>query len=117
MKVERTAVPKKIFSILTVTFLIFSIVLTAFSFSYISIIGKADIGNIANAWDNTTTLNVSITHMEPRILWYDFQYLNGSAWESRLNAQIDVNNNDQYRFIRFFWCSVQYGRNIWCRDS
>jgi len=62
-------------------------------------LGKADPGNIPHYWHNSTTLNVTVLHFEPRILWYDFQYNQSGTWVSRLNAQSDVNNSAQYRFI------------------
>ncbi len=62
-------------------------------------IGRADPGNIPQIWHNSTTLNVTVLHLEPRILWYDFQYNQGGTWISRMNTQSDVNNSAEYRFI------------------
>lgn len=59
--------------------------------------GKAD--NINSAWHNTSTLNLTIMCLLPRVNFYDFQYNNSGTWESRLNQQIDVNENYEYRFI------------------
>jgi len=60
---------------------------------------KADPGDVSESWDNSTTLNVTVLQLQPRVNWYDFQFYNGTAWVSRLNQQIDVNNSLQYRFI------------------
>ncbi len=59
----------------------------------------ANPGDISEEWYNETTLNVTVLYREPRINWYDFQYNQGGTWVSRLNAQSDVNNSAQYRFI------------------
>jgi hypothetical protein len=40
-----------------------------------------------------------VLQLQPRINWYDFQYNQSGTWVSRLNAQIDVNNTAEYRFI------------------
>ena len=72
-------------------------------------ITKADDNN--SQWDNSTSLNVTIEHPEPRILWYDFQRCinyTGVApppasgnfeWRSVRNQQIDVDNETWYRFV------------------
>lgn len=66
----------------------------------ISIPGKAENGNISQAWHNTSTLTVSVIALRPQIVWYDFQYWNyTNGWVSRLNQQIDVNNSAKYRFV------------------
>ena len=59
---------------------------------------KANPGDISSSWDNSTTLNVTVLQLQPRINWYDFQYNQSGTWVSRLNAQIDVNNSAEYRF-------------------
>ena len=60
---------------------------------------KANPGDISSSWDNSTTLNVTVLQLQPRINWYDFQYNQSGTWVSRLNAQIDVNDSAEYRFI------------------
>ena len=60
---------------------------------------KADPGDISESWHNDTTLNVTVLQLQPRINWYDFQLNQSGTWISRLNAQIDVNNSAEYRFI------------------
>jgi hypothetical protein len=63
------------------------------------VIFRANPGDISESWDNTTTLNVTVLHLQPRINWFDFQYNQSGTWVSRLNQQIDVNNSAEYRFI------------------
>jgi len=96
MKMERT---KKIFSAGISIIIVSSMVVNLFLFGPIVMIGKADPGDIPDIWHNTTTLNVTVLHLEPRILWYDFQYNQSGTWVSRLNAQSDVNDSAEYRFI------------------
>ena len=60
---------------------------------------KADPGDINTSWDNSTTLNVTVLQVHPRVNWYDFQYNQSGTWVSKLNQQIDVNNSAEYRFI------------------
>jgi hypothetical protein len=90
---------RKLFSTILGITLIVSLVVNIFLVGPIVIIGKADPGNIPDFWHNTTTLNVTVLHFEPRILWYDFQYNQSGTWVSKLNDQIDVNNSAEYRFI------------------
>lgn len=96
MKMERT---KKIYTAVVGITLVISLVVNLFLFSPMIIIGRADPGDIPYYWHNSTTLNVTVLHLEPRILWYDFQYNQNGTWISRLNAQSDVNDSAEYRFI------------------
>lgn len=96
MKMERK---NKIFSASIGALIIISLVVNVFLFGPIVRIGSADPGDIPDYWHNTTTLNVTVLHFEPRILWYDFQYNDSGTWVSRLNAQSDVNDSAEYRFI------------------
>jgi hypothetical protein len=101
MKVERMKMERnrKVFSAAIGATIIISLVVNIFLFGPIVKIGKADPGNIPDIWHNETTLNVTVLHFEPRILWYDFQYNQSGTWVSRLNAQSDVNDSAEYRFI------------------
>ena len=56
-------------------------------------------GGISSAWYNNSSLTVQIIHSAPRINWYDFQYNDSGTWISKLNQQIDVDNDSEYRFI------------------
>jgi len=77
--------------------------------SFFSFIGMSSADDNDSSWDNTTSLNVTIEHPEPRILWYDFQKCTsysgatppalGETWESVRNQQIDVDNETWYRFV------------------
>ncbi len=62
------------------------------------IFGRANPGDISESWDNSTTLNVTVLQLQPRINWYDIQYNQSGTWVSVLNSQIDVNNSAEYRF-------------------
>ncbi len=90
---------RKLFSTLIGIVIIVSLVVNIFLYGPIVMIGRADPGDIPTYWHNTTTLNVTVLHFEPRILWYDFQYNQSGTWISRLNTQSDVNNSAEYRFI------------------
>jgi hypothetical protein len=87
---------RKAFSALAGITIIVSLVVNIFLFGPIVMIGEADSGNIPDVWHNSTTLNVTGLHFVPRILWYDDQ---SETWVSRLNAQNDVNDSAEYRFI------------------
>ena len=89
----------KFLSTLVILALVISLVSSAFFMGPLVRIGRADPGDISDSYYNSTTLNVTVLQHEPRILWYDFQYNNSGSWESRLNAQIDVNDSAEYRFI------------------
>jgi hypothetical protein len=101
MKVEKMKMEqnRKIVSAAIGTVIIISLLTNIFLIGPIVMIGKADPGNIPDFWHNETTLNVTVLHFEPRILWYDFQYNQSGTWVSRLNDQIDVNDSAEYRFI------------------
>jgi hypothetical protein len=90
---------RKLFSTLVGITIITSLVVNIFLIGPIIMIGRADPGDIPHFWHNSTTLNVTVLHFEPRILWYDFQYNQSGTWVSRLNKQSDVNNSAEYRFI------------------
>jgi hypothetical protein len=96
MEMERK---RKLFTTLVGITIISSLVVNIFLMSPLMMIGRADPGDIPHIWHNTTTLNVTVLHLEPRILWYDFQYNQGGTWVTKLNTQSDVNNTAEYRFI------------------
>ena len=89
---------RRLLSILLVVTLVFSMCSNAFLFGPFIMFTKANPGDISESWDNSTTLNVTVLQIQPRINWYDFQYNQSGTWVSRLNAQIDVNNSAEYRF-------------------
>jgi hypothetical protein len=97
-KMEMEKKRKLLSTILGIT-LVVSLVVNIFLVGPLVILGKADPGNIDDFWHNSTTLNVTVLHFAPRILWYDFQYNQSGTWVSKLNDQIDVNNSAEYRFI------------------
>jgi hypothetical protein len=73
----------------------------------------ANPGDVAENWYNASTLNVTVLWKEPRINWYDFQYLQGTTWVSKRDAQIDVNDSAEYRFVvnvssDHGWSKVKY---------
>ena len=96
MEMERK---RKVFSALVGITIIVSLVVNIFLFGPIVMIGKADPGDVPNIWHNSTTLNVTVLQLPPRINWYDFQYNQSGTWVSRLNAQNDVNDSAEYRFV------------------
>jgi hypothetical protein len=101
MKVKRMEMERKrkiLSSFIGITIIV-SLVINTALFGPIIMIGKADPGDIPQTWHNSTTLNVTVLHLPPRILWYDFQYNQSGTWVSKLNAQIDVNDSAEYRFI------------------
>jgi len=90
---------RKIFSMLVMMSLVVFMFINTFVFMPMVMVGKADTGNINENWNNATTLNVTVLELVPRINWYDFQYNQSGTWTSRRNAQIDVNNSAEYRFV------------------
>lgn len=86
----------KILSCLLSQFLIVAVAMTTF-FSPVVLLGLA--GSIPDSWHNSTTLNVTNLELRPRVNWYDFQYNDAGVWTSKRNAEIDVNNSAEYRFI------------------
>jgi hypothetical protein len=96
MKKMETKRKRKAFSVLIEIIVVICLVVNIFPFEPIVMISSADSGDIPNVWDNSTTLNVTALHVAPRILWYDNQ---SGTWVSRLNAQNDVNDSSEYRFI------------------
>ena len=89
----------RLLSILLIVALVLSFFSNSFMFGPLIMFTKADPGNIPADWNNATTLNVTVLQLQPRINWYDFQYNQSGTWVSRLNAQIDVNDSAEYRFI------------------
>ena len=66
---------KKYISLLISLTLIFTIIITNIYFiKPVVMTGKA--GNISSAWHNTSTLNITIMSVLPRVNYYDFQYNN-----------------------------------------
>ena len=76
-------------------------------------LGSANPGDVSDSYYNSTTLNVTVLENEPRVLWFDFQYNNSGTWESKKDAQIDVNESAEYRFIvnvstDLEWANITY---------
>ncbi len=90
---------RKASSTLVVVLLLIAVFSHIFVFPPLLRYCRADPGDISESWDNSTTLNVTVLQLQPRVNWYDFQFYNGSAWVSRLNQQIDVNESAEYRFV------------------
>jgi hypothetical protein len=100
-------------SIIVVVTLIISLFTNIFLIEPLVKISKADPGDIIDSWHNETTLNVTVLQLQPRINWYDLQLNQSGTWVSRLNAQIDVNNSAQYRFVVNIssdqgWADIEY---------
>ena len=87
---------KKIISTLLILTICISIVHPYYEQQFISIVRA---GGIAEAIHSNSSLSVQVIHLAPRINWYDFQYNFSGTWVSRLNQQIEVNNESEYRFI------------------
>jgi len=87
---------RNVFSIFVEITIIVSLIVNIFLFGPIILIGATDSGDIPDAWNNLTTLNVTAQHFIPRILWYDNQ---SETWVSRLNTQNDAIDRAEYRFI------------------
>ena len=76
-------------------------------------IARANPGDKGEDWYNTTTLNVTVLEIAPRINWYDFQYNQSGTWVSKRNAQVDVDGSAEYRFVVNIssdqgWADVEY---------
>jgi hypothetical protein len=99
MKVKGTAVQKKLLSILVTVLIVFSLLTNTFIITQLNFMPTVSAGNISSVWYNETTINVTVIRYEPRILWYGFQYNDSGTWVSKRNAQIDVDNSSEYRFI------------------
>jgi hypothetical protein len=104
---------KKINSIILVGTIITSLFTTLLSFGPLIQTGEANPGDIGDFWYNSTTLNVTILQIPPRINWYDIQYNQSGTWVSKLNGQIDVNDSAEYRFIVNIssdqgWADIEY---------
>ena len=104
---------RRLLSMVVVILLIVSTFTNVFLFGPFIMFSKANPGDISDSWDNTTTLNVTVLQLQPRINWYDFQYNQSGTWVSRLNQQIDVNNSAEYRFIVNIssdqgWADIEY---------
>jgi hypothetical protein len=103
----------RFFSAVIVSVILISLLTNIFFLSPIIMIGKASPGNIGNIWYNSTTLNVTVLEIPPRINWYGFQYNQAGTWVSKLNTQIDVNDSAEYRFVVDIssdqgWDDIQY---------
>lgn len=111
---------KTLMSAATIILLVSSLFSNIFLFGSLVMFSKANPGDISESWDNTTTLNVTVLQIEPRINWFDFQYNQSGTWVSRLNQQIDVNNTAEYRFIANIssdqgWADIEYVNiTAWC---
>ncbi|MGF3585238.1 MAG: hypothetical protein ACQXXD_05940 [Thermoplasmatota archaeon] len=92
-------IKSKVFSTIIISAIIISLLTNIFFLHTIIMFGKANPGDIGNAWYNSTKLRVSVLELAPRINWYDFQYNQSGTWVSKLNDQIDVDNISEYRFI------------------
>ena len=90
---------RKLFSIAVVILLTVSFSSNVFLFTPFVIFSRANPGDISESWDNSTTLNVTILQLQPRINFYDFQENQSGTWVSVMNTQIDVNNSAEYRFV------------------
>ena len=104
---------RRLLSMVVVILLIVSTFTNVSLFGPFIMFSKANPGDISDSWDNTTTLNVTVLQLQPRINWYDFQYNQSGTWISRLNQQIDVNNSAEYRFIVNIssdqgWADIEY---------
>jgi hypothetical protein len=90
---------QRLFSLLVVLAFFFSFFSNTFLFGPFVINSRANPGDITESWDNSTTLNVTVLQLQPRINFYDIQLNQSGTWVSRLNQQIDVNNSAEYRFV------------------
>ena len=87
---------RRMMSSLIIIILIISILTNAFfltSIIEITQIASANPGDVNETWHNASLLTVTVTAPKPWITWYDFQ---DSGSTSKLNSQVDVNN--QYKF-------------------
>ena len=111
---------KTLLSAFTTILLVSAMISNIFLFGPLVMFSKANPGDISESWDNTTTLNVTVLQLEPRVNWFDFQYNQSGTWVSRLNQQIDVNNSAEYRFIVNIssdqgWDDIEYiNITAWC---
>jgi len=94
-------VKRKFISIIISFIFIGAIILNTFFSGPLIKITKAAIGpgDERDHWDNSTTINITILEHAPRINWYDFQYNDSGNWVSKRNAQIDIDNSKDYRFV------------------
>jgi len=61
---------------------------------------KGQAGGVGSrAIDSNSTLTVQIIHSAPRINWYGFQKNDSGTWVNKLNQQIEIDNDSEYRFI------------------
>lgn len=91
-----------IISILTNTFFLTSII-------EITQMASANPGNVSEDNDSSSTLTVTVLAPIPWITWYDFQESTGGS--SRRNAQVDINNEYQFRVNitqNSSWADVDY---------
>jgi len=82
---------RKILPTLVILVLIISIFTNIFVLSPIVMIGNAI--DITDSTDSSTSLNLSVLQLEPRVNWYGLENSTGS---SMLNTQLDI--NQQYTF-------------------
>ena len=71
-------------------------------------LARGNPGDVNETWFNTSVLTVTVTAPKPWITWYDFQ---NSTADSKLNAQVDV--NEQYQFVvnitqNSSWVDIDY---------
>ena len=104
---------QRITSTLVIILLVVSLFTNVFLYGPFVMFTKANPGDISESWDNSTTLNVTVLQLQPRINWYDFQYNQSGTWVSRLNQQVDANNTAEYRFIINIssdqgWADIEY---------
>jgi len=90
---------QRLFSLLVIIAIFFALLSNSLLFMPLVLNVGANPGDISESWDNSTTLNVTVLQLQPRINWYDFQFNQSGTWVSRLNQQIDVNNIAEYRFV------------------
>ncbi len=109
---QKTIKKRKSYSSLILILMLISAFVSG-SLLMIPLIEKANAIDITTDSDSSTTLTITVFTTEPRINWYDFQYNNSGTWVSKRNAQIDVDNNAEYRFIVNIssdqgWDDIQY---------
>jgi hypothetical protein len=97
-------------SLAVITLILFAFTNAFFMTSIIEItqIASADPGDVNETWHNTSTITVTVTAPSAWITWYDFQ---NSTSVSKLNSQVDVNN--QYKFCvnitqNSSWADIDY---------
>ena len=97
---------RKLLPTLVILTLVISIFTNIFVLSPIVMIGSAT--DVTDSTDSSTTLNLTLLHLQPRINWYDLQ---NSTGVSMLNTQLDI--NQEYTFIVNIssdqgWADIEY---------